>query len=426
MKKRTIAVVIISIILTLCFVGAVTGTSLAIWKEVKSKDLGIGITPEINPSLRSQIFAPLDPSGNLISFEKYSESLHGKLQYRNITDKGFTIFFYSAETGYEIATQYAIENSQLYVNSGSAPYVESQHGERKYKLTDKAGRPVLYYAYAEGGKYDYFPYSEILLSDSGDNLYVSTRNADDETVYTKITKDDLVVDNRTTTGDRLLYFDIDSLVEATSEQVLKGENLHVFTYSSYTKDSEDSQNAYGKIVPDNKTNKGFYLYEKINKDYVIKSPTSLTADTEMFYVSGGEVYSYALVGYTGTVAELVVPSIYTDASGKDFNITRICSSNDYAEESFANNPIITSIIIPASIESIADGTFANLSNLNTLYFSGTGTIRLGQYCFMACQKLEQVYTGDGETSSVKLIDSTGREIELNENDIVFFGCTSLN
>lgn len=424
MKKRTIAVVIISIVLTLCFVGAVTGTSLAIWKEVKSKDLGIAVTPEINPSLRSQIFAPLDASGNLISFEKYNESLHGKFQYRNITDKGFTLFYQTLEMNYEIATQYAIEYSQLYVHSGSTPYDESLHGERQYKLT-KEGRSVLYRVLKEGGGYDYVPYSEILFSDSGDNLYIDDRKGDHSN-YIKITKEDLIADSKTNSGETLLYFDTDSLVEATSEQILKGENLHVYMYREYMKDSEDDQNSFGKIIPDNKTNKGFYLYEKINKEYIIKSPTSLTDDAEKFYVSGGEVHSYALVGYTGTVAELVVPSIYTDASGKVFNITRICSSNDYAEESFANNPIITSIIIPASIESIADGTFENLSNLKTLYFSGTGTVRLGQYCFMACKKLERVYTGDGETSSVKLIDATGREIELNENDIVFFGCTSLN
>lgn len=431
MKKRTITVVIISIVLTLCFVGAITGASLAIWKEVKSKDLGIAVTPEINPSLRSQIFAPLDSSGNLISFEEYNATLHGKLKYSNVTDKGFTLYYYSDETGYEIATQYAIQSSNLYVQGGSTQYVSSLHGERQYLPRDKQGRSILYYD--EVLKF-YTAYSEILFTNDGSNLYVSERNADDETVITKIDKSELIVMDTTTMGMQLLYFDTDSLVPATSEQIVNGTDLYVYSFVDYRKNNEDDQNSFGKIIPDNQTTNGFYLYEKMenekngkngNFDYVIKAPSSLTDDTSSLLVCEKEINSYALVGYTGTVAELVVPSIYTDASGKDFNVTRICSSNDYADESFANNPIITSIIIPASIESIADGTFANLSNLRTLYFSGTGTIRVGQYCFMACQKLEKVFTGDGETTSVKLVDSTGREVEFNKDDIVFYGCTSL-
>ncbi len=419
MKKRTITIVV-SIAILLCFIGVVTGTSLAIWKEVKSKDLGIGINPELNPSLRFQIFAPLDSSGNLISFETYDGSIHGRLQYSTVTEKGYTLFYYNADSGYDFANQYAIQNLPLYVRNGSEPYDETIHGERQYRLIDKESRIVFYKS--DDGSYS--PYTEIPFSTPEGNFYVSGRNDSGETVYTAITKDNLVLLDRTLTDVRLFYFDTDSLVPATSEQIMAGVNLYVYDYTEYKKDTEESINAFGKIVVDNKTTNGYYLYEKIENDYVSKYPTS-TDDTANVFV-GNEIHSYALVGYTGLVAEVKVPSIYTDKSGKDFNVTRICSSNAYAKESFENNPIITSIIIPSTIESIADGTFANLSNLNTIYFTGTGTVRLGQYCFMACAKLENVYTGDGVTSSVRLVDKTGRVVEKNKDDIVFLGCTSLS
>ena len=440
MKKRNL-VVIICIVLVICLVGGVTGASLAIWKEVKSKDLAIEPTPDINPSLRSQIFAPLDIMGVLIDFEEYDVTKHGALQYSSVTSIGYTLYYYGQD-GYDVATSYVIasylnpneqvepenpdeddvedQDFSLYVRTGTEDYDESIHGERQYELTDKNGNPIYYHASSSS---NYERVEELLFSNSQmlENLYVvDYENSKEFTIYLHISKDDLVPSTKTTTGNPLLYFDTDSIVPASPEQVLAGENLRVYLYTAYDKDNDEMTEQYGEIVLSSKTNKGAYLYSKEGNDYITKIPASLD-DTDNVYV-GSEINSYALVGYTGTVAELVVPSIYTDASGRDFRVTKICSSNDYKDASLTNNKIITSISIPATIESIADGTFANLANLKTVYFTGAGTIRLGFYCFMGCGKLEKVYTGDG----ARLVDPTGRSVAASKDDMVFSGCNSLN
>ena len=65
MKKKTLITIIICVVAVLAIIGATVGVSLAIWQENKHESLYVEFTIQNdNPSLKYQMFVPVESSGN--------------------------------------------------------------------------------------------------------------------------------------------------------------------------------------------------------------------------------------------------------------------------------------------------------------------------------------------------------------------------
>ncbi|NCA67905.1 MAG: hypothetical protein EOM87_07580 [Clostridia bacterium] len=76
--------------------------------------------------------------------------------------------------------------------------------------------------------------------------------------------------------------------------------------------------------------------------------------------------SYAAVGYTGLVGELEIPATHHPAGYEEKQVTAILIDQEYINEAFAGNEIVTSIIMPFSITRIGAGVFANMENVTSI------------------------------------------------------------
>lgn len=97
--------------------------------------------------------------------------------------------------------------------------------------------------------------------------------------------------------------------------------------------------------------------------------------------------AYAVVGYDGLVAELIIPPTYNDLP-----VTKIMTDPDNIDKRLANNPIITSIRIPTSVTSIAAGACQSMPILEKVIFEVksegvTPAISVGDYAFANCPYL---------------------------------------
>ena len=115
--------------------------------------------------------------------------------------------------------------------------------------------------------------------------------------------------------------------------------------------------------------------------------------------AGTTVASYAVIGYTGLLAELVIPAEY---QGK--NVTRVIVLPDYTsyecsmdgaaytgdDPRLANNPVVTSIVFGSNVVSVGAGVCAGMVNLNTVRFTASSAVTLGHAAFSACNALETV------------------------------------
>ena len=115
--------------------------------------------------------------------------------------------------------------------------------------------------------------------------------------------------------------------------------------------------------------------------------------------AGTTVASYAVIGYTGLVAELVIPAEYQGKS-----VTRVIVLPDYTsyecsmdgvaytgdDPRLANNPVVTSIVFGSNVVSVGAGVCAGMVNLNTVRFTASSAVTLGHAAFSACNALETV------------------------------------
>lgn len=142
--------------------------------------------------------------------------------------------------------------------------------------------------------------------------------------------------------------------------------------------------------------------------------------------SGSETTTVSLgvIGYTGLIAELVIPDTYT-ISSTEYDVTAVLVENTpenykcyrdgvpYADIGaiFGNNSVVSSIVFGANVSSIAGAAFQSMTALEGITFKRSveqGSTSLGGYAFLNCTALNSVvgtYT-----------DSTGT---------AFTGCTSL-
>lgn len=103
-----------------------------------------------------------------------------------------------------------------------------------------------------------------------------------------------------------------------------------------------------------------------------------------FTDTDNEIEEYAVVGYTGLVAELMIPSTYNSKA-----VTTICidsGASNYSKR-LAENPIITSMLIPGSVTNITAGSCKNMSLLKSVTIEGDASITIGELAFAGCYNL---------------------------------------
>ena len=127
--------------------------------------------------------------------------------------------------------------------------------------------------------------------------------------------------------------------------------------------------------------------------------------------------AYAVVGYTGLVAELVVPSTYNSLP-----VTKVLVASPYSDyycyrdgaaytgndARLANQTVVTSIVFGSNVARIGEGVCNSMINLASVTFSRSVTLE--DYAFLNCGALASVggtYAWGSATAS----------------STAFFGCT---
>lgn len=121
-----------------------------------------------------------------------------------------------------------------------------------------------------------------------------------------------------------------------------------------------------------------------------------------------DIINFAVVGFTGTVAELVIPSEITvsynevEITGSVVQILAGGSSGfyfqdgeeytgDYGEVDLKNNQIITSLYLPATITYIGASVFMGCVNIASIELeTSVVPINMGDYAFSDCISLSSV------------------------------------
>lgn len=119
--------------------------------------------------------------------------------------------------------------------------------------------------------------------------------------------------------------------------------------------------------------RGNYLYHSdINVTLTIKSPDALeaTEGLEFKSVSGG----YAVSGYTGDAAQIIIPKEYTNSLGVSGKVVEISSG------AFMGNESITYVYIPDSVTTIGHNAFRGCESLKSVTMSNSLKV-LGQLAF---------------------------------------------
>lgn len=136
---------------------------------------------------------------------------------------------------------------------------------------------------------------------------------------------------------------------------------------------------------------------------------------------GGNIVAFAVVGYSGTVSDVIIPDTHKpDNLAKEYDVVMIGASPDYPNQSMGGNALITSLVIGANVDTIADAAFRGMDNLVKVTVNGVGRLELGRYCFAACSKLGLVSSGK------TLYDYEGKMITNdNARNNAFFACINV-
>ena len=141
----------------------------------------------------------------------------------------------------------------------------------------------------------------------------------------------------------------------------------------------------------------YALWEKQSEDFIeVQIPTDEFNPSAKYIVYKGvdangaftedeaSIVSYAVVGYSGIVEELVIPAEY---NGKA--VTKISSSSDQTTVALAGNQIVTSIVIPSSVTQIDQGVCVNMLRLKSVKILGTEGIVIQDLAFAGCVELTE-------------------------------------
>ena len=124
--------------------------------------------------------------------------------------------------------------------------------------------------------------------------------------------------------------------------------------------------------------------------------------------------AYAVVGYTGLVAELTIPAQY---DGKD--VTKVIAAptgSNYLlyrdvdslgapipytgdDARLRNNPVVTSIVFGSNVASVGAGVCVGMVNLTSVSFARTSGVVVGASAFSACYALTSVSFACEEASA---------------------------
>lgn len=111
-------------------------------------------------------------------------------------------------------------------------------------------------------------------------------------------------------------------------------------------------------------------------------------NAEMNFASTN-ITQYAVVGFDGIVAEIIIPEVYT-VNGVDYPVVMATTDPEHTEYGFANNQFVTSIVIPASVVKITSSTFSGMTSLlkvNILGEAAGSSIQVDDYAFAGCVNL---------------------------------------
>ncbi len=109
--------------------------------------------------------------------------------------------------------------------------------------------------------------------------------------------------------------------------------------------------------------------------------------------------AYAVVGYTGLVAELVIPATYNG-----LNVTKVLVATPYSDyycfrdgaaytgddARLANQTVVTKLTFGSNVTFVGAGVCAGMVNLTEVAFTSSGAVSLGDRAFSACTSLRTV------------------------------------
>ena len=157
------------------------------------------------------------------------------------------------------------------------------------------------------------------------------------------------------------------------------------TSALWNDQTEDESNTNVKVEETNGSAKYIvYIALDSSGNYIVKD-------------SGTSVASYAVIGYTGLVAELKIPATYQSK-----HVTKVLVVPDYAsyecsmngaaysgnDPRLTNNTVVTSIVFGSNVTFIGAGVCAGMVNLTSIKFDTS--VALGDSAFAACIALTSV------------------------------------
>ena len=134
--------------------------------------------------------------------------------------------------------------------------------------------------------------------------------------------------------------------------------------------------------------------EKLNSEEEITHPAGVWNESEKYinFVEireGGIVKAYGVAGYDGLIDNVEIPRSHL---GKP--VTTIKST-------FVNDSIIKEIILPDTVVIIESNAFINFTNLKKVVIKGgEKTLTIGEYAFMNCGLLTELYMDDNRLLSI--------------------------
>lgn len=134
----------------------------------------------------------------------------------------------------------------------------------------------------------------------------------------------------------------------------------------YVRDGTDADASYRPVAEGESFAVGTD-YFRADYECVKKSQSRPDGFPDGYFVDESPgITAYAATGYVGSVAELMIPDAHL---GKPVRTVRPYPPVEKAGMSFAGNPIITEILIPANVERIGVRAFAGIERLRQVKFS---------------------------------------------------------
>lgn len=100
------------------------------------------------------------------------------------------------------------------------------------------------------------------------------------------------------------------------------------------------------------------------------------------------ITQYAVVGYDGLVAEIIIPSTYNGLP-----VVLVTTDPENTGYRFSNNEIITSIVIPVSVIELKSAVFSGMTSLRKVTIKGTkedADIEIQNMAFGGCISLNLI------------------------------------